>query len=145
MIKPKAEISQQSNKSIDTSKKATASEKIAGEQNTSSTGNKKENSTKYTKESKNVANKPKEAVIRSKIPCEKTTKSPANSSTSISSPKGQQKKGNAKEKSTAAKSEDNKKKTSPNATVTKEKSNKKVNLNDITKKVKEATIADTAH
>lgn len=74
---------------------------------------------------------------------------PAKSSSSSATPKGQQKKINAKEnaksgeKSTTAKSE--KTKTSPKATVAKEKSNNKVDLNDITKKVKEASIADTAH
>lgn len=70
------------------------------------------------------------------------------SSSSVSPAKGQQKKASPKEnaksveKSTTAKCGNEKMKTSPKATVTKAKSNNKVDLNDITKKVKEASIAN---
>lgn len=84
-------------------------------------------------------------------------KLPAKSSSATVSPKGQQKKINSKEnaktgeKSTTAKSGKEKTKTSPKPSVTKAKvttkikSNNKVDLNDITKKVKEASIADTSN
>lgn len=152
-ITKKAENPEQSNKSNDTANKSKGIEKTTEERKSPSsflTANSAKNTdtNKPNAESKSVANKSKAVTNKSEFASQNKKKSSAKSPSSSASPKGQYKKGNAKEnlriveKSTAAKNKTDKTKTSPKATVTKAKSTNEVDVNDVTKKVKEASIAN---